>query len=284
MSEDPIGFGAGDGNLYRYTGNHPDISYDPFGLEEMEAKDFRYRQLTLADFREVSENSSIYFYTRTILWADPVPVTFEVKKFRDADAAKKEQEALLENLRLTAMNERQAAQLFDNFHGTNLDENAAGHVCLVIARFQAKKIDQSITAVFEHSLSYNNRLMTSSLARPQLDRILHHEQGHFDITYVHALALRAEFRNLRASVITKAEDVKDAKSKAEDMLKTFAATRVNGAERWNSMIHGRYDNATGGGSKPRQQHSWDNLIRNAINGKDAEDPNDFYPEGWKRGS
>ena len=32
LSKDPIGFGAGDTNLYRMTGNHPNMSTDPSGL------------------------------------------------------------------------------------------------------------------------------------------------------------------------------------------------------------------------------------------------------------
>ena len=34
LSKDPIGFAAGDTNLYRMTGNHPNMATDPSGLEE----------------------------------------------------------------------------------------------------------------------------------------------------------------------------------------------------------------------------------------------------------
>ncbi|XZE35475.1 RHS repeat domain-containing protein [Pirellulaceae bacterium SH501] len=34
LSQDPIGFAAGDANLYRYVGNHPTMSRDPSGLQE----------------------------------------------------------------------------------------------------------------------------------------------------------------------------------------------------------------------------------------------------------
>ena len=34
ISEDPIGFEAGDANLYRYVGNGPTNAVDPSGLEE----------------------------------------------------------------------------------------------------------------------------------------------------------------------------------------------------------------------------------------------------------
>ena len=37
LSEDPIGFEADDGNLYRYVGNGPTISTDPSGLDRIEA-------------------------------------------------------------------------------------------------------------------------------------------------------------------------------------------------------------------------------------------------------
>ena len=33
VSEDPLGFAAGDGNLTRYVNNSPNISYDPTGLQ-----------------------------------------------------------------------------------------------------------------------------------------------------------------------------------------------------------------------------------------------------------
>ena len=36
LSQDPIGFGGGDANLYRYVGNHPTMSTDPSGLQEPE--------------------------------------------------------------------------------------------------------------------------------------------------------------------------------------------------------------------------------------------------------
>ncbi len=34
LSQDPIGFAAGDANLYRYVGNHPTMATDPSGLAE----------------------------------------------------------------------------------------------------------------------------------------------------------------------------------------------------------------------------------------------------------
>jgi len=34
FSQDPIGFDAGDANLYRYVGNHPTNATDPSGLQE----------------------------------------------------------------------------------------------------------------------------------------------------------------------------------------------------------------------------------------------------------
>jgi RHS repeat-associated protein len=36
LSEDPIGFAAGDANLYRYVGNSPTLATDPNGLYELE--------------------------------------------------------------------------------------------------------------------------------------------------------------------------------------------------------------------------------------------------------
>lgn len=36
LSEDPIGFAGGDGNLYRYAGNGPSGKFDPLGLREPE--------------------------------------------------------------------------------------------------------------------------------------------------------------------------------------------------------------------------------------------------------
>jgi RHS repeat-associated protein len=37
ISEDPIGFEAGDGNLYRYVANRPSLLVDPFGLLQQES-------------------------------------------------------------------------------------------------------------------------------------------------------------------------------------------------------------------------------------------------------
>ena len=36
LSQDPIGFDAGDGNLYRYVGNEPTIMVDPSGMMDAE--------------------------------------------------------------------------------------------------------------------------------------------------------------------------------------------------------------------------------------------------------
>jgi len=36
LSEDPVGFAGGDGNLYRYVGNGPSGRFDPVGLREPE--------------------------------------------------------------------------------------------------------------------------------------------------------------------------------------------------------------------------------------------------------
>ena len=36
ISQDPIGFAAGDANLYRYVGNGPTNATDPSGLEQQE--------------------------------------------------------------------------------------------------------------------------------------------------------------------------------------------------------------------------------------------------------
>jgi len=35
LTPDPIGFEAGDANLYRYVGNQTMIAVDPFGLQDM---------------------------------------------------------------------------------------------------------------------------------------------------------------------------------------------------------------------------------------------------------
>jgi len=38
LSEDPIGFAGGDGNLYRYVGNDPSIRVDPHGLKRNDSR------------------------------------------------------------------------------------------------------------------------------------------------------------------------------------------------------------------------------------------------------
>ena len=46
ISEDPIGFAAGDANLYRYVGNSPTNYTDPDGLERRSANDFYILDVT----------------------------------------------------------------------------------------------------------------------------------------------------------------------------------------------------------------------------------------------
>jgi len=48
-SKDPIGFGAGDANLYRYVGNLPSTRTDPFGLQEGTATDGLLDQLGVGE-------------------------------------------------------------------------------------------------------------------------------------------------------------------------------------------------------------------------------------------
>ncbi len=50
FSEDPIGFEAGDSNLYRYVGNGPTNATDPTGLEE---------QMTMEQFRRIKDPEGI---------------------------------------------------------------------------------------------------------------------------------------------------------------------------------------------------------------------------------
>ncbi|MCO8123236.1 hypothetical protein NHH03_15920 [Stieleria sp. TO1_6] len=53
ISQDPIGFAAGDANLYRYVGNGPTNATDPSGLEEVPIPEFQSdeTQLLSASFR-----------------------------------------------------------------------------------------------------------------------------------------------------------------------------------------------------------------------------------------
>jgi RHS repeat-associated protein len=46
ISQDPIGFAAGDTNLYRYVGNHPNMATDPSGLWEEPEKDAEGRYIS----------------------------------------------------------------------------------------------------------------------------------------------------------------------------------------------------------------------------------------------
>jgi len=41
ISEDPLGFGAGDVNVQRYVGNHPNLATDPSGLAEKNATAYK---------------------------------------------------------------------------------------------------------------------------------------------------------------------------------------------------------------------------------------------------
>jgi RHS repeat-associated protein len=58
IAEDPIGFDAGDANLYRYVGNRPVEFVDPFGLRSNELDAL----LTIAQPRGSRKNETIYYY------------------------------------------------------------------------------------------------------------------------------------------------------------------------------------------------------------------------------
>ncbi len=56
LSKDPIGFDAGDTNLYRMTGNHPNMATDPSGLQEPEKKPVGIFFPTRSDFEKQGEH------------------------------------------------------------------------------------------------------------------------------------------------------------------------------------------------------------------------------------
>jgi len=60
LSEDPIGFDAGDGNLYRYVGNMPATAKDPDGLDidiDAEYEEHRKRLFT-GNVRDIMDNAN----------------------------------------------------------------------------------------------------------------------------------------------------------------------------------------------------------------------------------
>ncbi|WP_347245729.1 RHS repeat-associated core domain-containing protein, partial [Thermogutta sp.] len=69
MSEDPIGFDAGDGNLYRYVGNDPATRLDPLGLK------MTWRDCCAGAFEAMDAQLAIVQSIRDILFKDMVRLT-----------------------------------------------------------------------------------------------------------------------------------------------------------------------------------------------------------------
>ena len=73
VTEDPIGFAAGDENLKRYVGNHPTYARDPSGLDEPldtpYARDFLAKSLMQADpaTNKIAENGVISISGHTVM-------------------------------------------------------------------------------------------------------------------------------------------------------------------------------------------------------------------------
>jgi RHS repeat-associated protein len=80
ISEDPLGLDGGDANLYRYVGNDPVNSVDPFGLFKRDLQ----RNLTLPSIASLSQRGSDIIYDPGPTWSMPrsmapisVPSSFE---------------------------------------------------------------------------------------------------------------------------------------------------------------------------------------------------------------
>jgi RHS repeat-associated protein len=67
ISQDPIGFAAGDANLYRYVGNKPTMATDPSGLQEPGAG----KSPILIPLSEDEDSPSANLSTIEILWPKP---------------------------------------------------------------------------------------------------------------------------------------------------------------------------------------------------------------------
>jgi len=68
MSEDPIGFNAGDPNLYRYVGNFATGAVDPDGLEETVWNSKEVREV----LDDLDPNAGAFWKSRPITSADPI--------------------------------------------------------------------------------------------------------------------------------------------------------------------------------------------------------------------
>ena len=105
LSKDPIGFAAGDANLYRMTGNHPNMATDPSGLFEKPNKQERKTEqgATSKYYGELSEHykfsnpiASIYFG----ILAGPVAL-FDTVPRAIADSARWAREDIKETINTT---------------------------------------------------------------------------------------------------------------------------------------------------------------------------------------
>jgi len=88
LSEDPIGFAAGDGNLYRYVGNNPLSSIDIYGLVGCQAtKEYYFRghisrrAIPLSISRDTQTNPAgkPFYFLRKLLCAVSVPIIAKYK-------------------------------------------------------------------------------------------------------------------------------------------------------------------------------------------------------------
>lgn len=105
-------------------------------------------------------------------------------------------------------------------------------------------------ATAEHLVPYAYMLKyESSYARgANIDRVLAHEQGHFDLTEAVARRLRAEFAGLEGRGAT-AEAASDDLSRRID-------DRFDAAQRELDRLQSRYDGETGNGTEKKKQKRW----------------------------
>jgi hypothetical protein len=91
----------------------------------------------------------------------------------------------------------------------------------------------------------------------QSDKLLNHEQGHWDILGLLARELHTDLEAIRAPSLKKLADMVEEAQRNMDAK----AERIGGNE-------GRYDTETNHGLKDKEQKTWDNLIEKCItNGK-----------------
>jgi len=269
VSQDPIGFGGGDANLYRYVGNHPSQSTDPSGLvDPLKAKNPPRSILTPNGFQRRVQvgQDGIIAYTKTVFIVDADTFEYESKYY---DLAESRAEEIIDCDKDGFFGVDEPNQQYLKKHSKKLifRDKDIKTGSLVEVRFTPDSLAKSIYAGVDLAETFVNpahEWWQDNSGPNGITNILNHEQGHVNVTEVLARALIAELRSI--SIFVETEHGKEAAcvAQAQARLANFAKARQESLMVKLNQLHSNYDSRAGSPDLVSGQSEWDSFFQSVF--------------------